>query len=307
MRQSSQNRLILANSAGINLKQIHYDAALNQAHEIGFFEFHAENFIATEGPPRRWLHQIGEHYPLSLHGVCLSIGGPELDRAHLGQLKVLVDEYHPALVSEHLAWSAHHNRTNPEEVYFFNDLIAPPLTEESFIRIAHHVDQVQNVLGRQILIENPSSYIPIENQDISLVEPDFLNRLANKTGCGLLLDINNIYVSAHNLAFNPETYLDHIDATHVQEVHLAGYGVDHVEGCKLLIDNHGTKVSAEVWSLYERFVRANGNRATLIEWDSDVPPFAVFLEEVANVRAIQTRHQCPIENQNSNPLGACHE
>ncbi len=226
--------------------------------------------MGAGGPPHAWLSAIRENFPLSVHGVCLSLGGAApLDQDHLKRLRMVVDRFDPVLVSEHLAWCAH-------DGVFYNDLIAPPLTAESFARICDHVDETQEALGRQILVENPSQYL-VMPEDQS--EPAFLNALAHKTGCGLLLDINNIFVSASNLGFDAHTYLDEIDAAHVAEIHLAGHAVDDASGVRLRIDDHGSPVIEEVGALYRRFVTHAGARPTLVEWDTNVPPFVELCAE----------------------------
>jgi len=230
---------------------------------VQFFEVHAENFMGAGGPPHAWLTAIREEFLLSVHGVCLSIGGHDpLDSDHLNRLRKVIDRYQPALVSEHLAWCAH-------DGVYYNDLIAPPLTRETFAQVRAHIDEVQDVLGRRILIENPSLYLKIPGD---LSEPSFLNDLARQTGCGLLLDINNVFVSAHNLGFNAADYINDIDFAHVGEVHLAGHAIDKASG--LRIDDHGSIVSDDVGALYREFIKTAGPRPTLIEWDTDTPPLA---------------------------------
>ena len=239
---------------------------------IAFFEVHAENFMGAGGPPHAWLSAIREGFPLSVHGVCLSLGGADpLDQDHLKRLRQVIDRFEPALISEHLAWCAHGG-------VFYNDLIAPPLTEESFVRICEHVGETQDVLGRRILIENPSQYLAMPG-DRS--EPEFLNALAHKTGCGLLLDINNVFVSASNLGFDAEAYLDEINPNFVAEIHLAGHAIDNASGVQLRIDDHGSQVIEEVGALYRGFIARAGARPTLIEWDTNVPPFAELCAEAA--------------------------
>ncbi|HXI85968.1 MAG TPA: DUF692 domain-containing protein, partial [Parvularculaceae bacterium] len=225
---------IPALAAGIGLKPEHYKAAARGDHGLDFFEVHAENFMGAGGPPHRWLGAFRNDFPLSVHGVGLSIGGREaLDKEHLSRLVAVVRRYEPALVSEHLAWSA-------DGGMFFNDLLPPPLTESSLARVCDHVDEAQEALGRRILIENPSSYLAVGREDLG--EPQFLNELARRTGCGVLFDINNVYVSAFNLGFDAARYIDEIDPAHVGEIHLAGHAVDHFEGVEIRVDNHGSPV-----------------------------------------------------------------
>jgi len=268
-------------AVGVGLKAPHYKEALKEPHEIDFFEVHAENFMGDGGPPHRWLSGFKSQFPLSVHGVCLSIGGRDaLDKDHLDRMASLIERYRPELVSEHLAWSS-------DEGFFYNDLLPPPLTKTSLVRTRAHVDQVQERLGRQILIENPSLYLKLIEDEIP--EPEFLNELARRTGCGLLLDINNVFVSASNLDFSPEDYLDAINADAVREIHLAGHAIDHFEGATIRVDNHGAHVCNEVMTLFERFVRHAGPRPTLVEWDTNVPPFETLKAEAAAAKSVMTK------------------
>jgi uncharacterized protein (UPF0276 family) len=267
---------IPAHAAGVGLKPAHYSQALSRDHGLDFFEVHAENFMGEGGPPHRWLSAFREKFGLSIHGVCLSIGGQSpLDVDHLARLKTLVDRYQPGLVSEHLAWTAHNGVSH-------NDLLPSPLTKASFKTVKDHVDQVQGTLGRQILIENPSLYLL--PQDTTIPETKFLNELAKQTGCGLLLDINNIYVSAHNIGFSAEEYVDAVEESVVHEIHLAGHVIDRLEDVTMLVDNHGAPMCDEVLGLYNRFVRRAGPRPTLIEWDTDIPDFDVLISETKRAK-----------------------
>ena len=272
-----------AQCVGVGLKPAHYRDALSlgaladragfDPSVFSFFEVHAENFMGAGGPSHAWLTAIREKFPLSVHGVCLSIGGTApLDTEHLQRLKTVVDRYDPVLVSEHLAWCAH-------ETLFYNDLIAPPMTREHFARVCEHIDQVQTALGRKILIENPSQYLKLPDE---MSEPEFLNGLANKTGCGLLLDVNNIYVSAENIGFDAFAYLDAINSDHVGEIHLAGHAIDAASG--LRIDDHGSPVPDAVGALYQRFIERAGLRPTLVEWDTDTPPLAELAREAEKAK-----------------------
>jgi len=264
-------------AVGVGLKAPHYKEALKEPHEIDFFEVHAENFMGDGGPPHRWLSGFQSQFPLSIHGVCLSIGGRDaLDEDHLDRLASLIERYRPELVSEHLAWSS-------DGGFFYNDLIPPPLTATSLARTCAHVDQVQERLGRQILIENPSQYLKLTEDDIP--EPEFLNEIARRTGCGLLLDINNVFVSASNLDFSADEYIGVINADAVAEIHLAGHAIDHFEGATIRVDNHGSHVCHEVMTLFERFVRHAGPRPTLVEWDTNVPPFETLKAEAAAAKS----------------------
>ncbi len=237
--------------------------------------------MGAGGPPLRWLTAIRDRFAITLHGVCLSVGGRDpLDTDHLDRLAALVDRFDPAIVSEHLAWSA-------EGGVFLNDLLPPPLTDESLRRTAEHVDQIQTRLGRRILVENPSSYLEWSSNDIA--EPVFLNELARRTGCGILLDINNIFVSASNVGFSEDAYIADVEAAAVGEIHLAGHAIDTHSNVTMRVDNHGDHVCGEVWSLFERFVRRAGPRPTLIEWDTNTPSLEILAGESAEaVRRMAT-------------------
>ncbi|MGE0408549.1 MAG: DUF692 family multinuclear iron-containing protein [Amphiplicatus sp.] len=267
-------------AVGVGLKAPHYKEALEGLHEIDFFEVHAENFMGDGGPPHRWLHGFQAQFPLSIHGVCLSVGGREpLGTEHLQRLASLVERYEPALVSEHLAWSS-------DGGFFYNDLLSPPLTRTSLDRVCAHVEEIQDRLQREILIENPSQYLRLA-QDIP--EPEFLNEITRRTGCGLLLDVNNIFVSACNLGFDADAYIDAIEPASVKEIHLAGHAIDHYEGATIRVDNHGDRVCAEVMALFERFIRRGGPRPTLVEWDANIPAFETLVAEAGKARAAMQR------------------
>lgn len=269
---------IPALAAGINLKPRHYKKALTTNHNLDFFEVHAENFMGAGGPPHRWLQGFRAQYPLSFHGVCLSIGGRDgLDRDHLERLAVLIERYKPALVSEHLAWSS-------DRGFFINDLLPPPLNETSLQRICDHVDLVQARLKREILIENPSHYLRLDGNEIP--EPAFLNELARRTGCGLLLDINNVFVSACNIGFDADDYIDAINVESVKEIHLAGHAVDQFEDEIIRVDNHSDHVCIAVLQLFRKFIYRSGPIPTLIEWDTNVPAFETLAAEAAKAKQV---------------------
>jgi len=266
-------------SAGVGFKPEHLGEILAAAQPVGFFEVHAENYMGAGGPPHAQLSALRERYPLSLHGVGLSIGsmGPH-DRAHLKRLKRLCDRYAPASFSEHLAWSSH-------DGVYFNDLLPLPYTEATLARIAGHVDEVQTVLGRQMLLENPSTYLGFAESTIP--EADFLAEIARRTGCGLLLDINNVFVSATNHATSPLAYLDRFPLDRVREIHLGGHEEDTDDaGERLLIDSHRLPVAAEVWTLYRQAIERTGPLPTLIEWDNDVPDWPVLRAEAIAAQQI---------------------
>ena len=258
---------------GLGLKSQHYTQIIAEKPDLGFFEVHAENYMGDGGPPHRYLTAICEHYPLSLHGVGLSIGGEgPLDRAHLDRLRVLVDRYAPASFSEHLAWSSH------DEGYL-NDLLPVPYTSRTLDRVVAHVEEVQQALGRRMLLENPSTYVLFAESTID--EVDFLDAIATRTGCGLLLDVNNVMVSAVNHRLDPVRYIDRFPIHHVGEIHLAGYDETTDDaGERLLIDAHGSRVRPDVFELYRHTISRTGPLPTLIEWDNDVPTFDVLMDEV---------------------------
>ncbi|MDE1933521.1 MAG: DUF692 domain-containing protein [Bradyrhizobium sp.] len=264
---------------GVGLKAEHYRTIVESWPDIGFFEVHAENYMGAGGPPHRYLSAIRERYKLSLHGVGLSIGADRpLDKDHLKRLNRLILLYRPGLFSEHLAWSSHDNG-------FLNDLLPVPYTAETLKRVVEHVDQVQNALGRQMLLENPSTYLAFAESTYS--EIDFIAEVVRRTGCGLLLDVNNVYVASTNQQWDPVAYIDAYPLAHVQEIHLAGYTreVDD-EGRPLLIDTHNRPVDEIVWDLYARAVTLTGPVPTLIEWDADLPTWDALKQEAERAEAI---------------------
>ena len=265
-------RGLAAPSAGVGFKPEHFEAIVDTRPELGFFEVHAENYMGAGGAPHRRLDAIRERYPLSLHGVGLSIGSPgSLDKTHLQRLAAVAKRFEPALVSEHLAWSTH-------EGAFFNDLLPLPYTSETLARVSEHIDEAQNALGRPILLENPSTYVLFAES--TWAETDFLREIARRTGCGLLLDVNNVFVSAVNHGFDPDRYLADFPLSAVGEIHLAGYAEDaDGAGLPLLIDAHNSPVRDAVWGLYAAAIRRLGPTPTLIEWDNDLPDWPTLLGE----------------------------
>jgi uncharacterized protein len=262
-------------AAGLGLKAQHYREIETTRPAVAWFEVHPENYMGEGGPPHRHLAAIRTHYPLSLHGVGLSIGGDApLDEAHLARLKSLCERYEPGLVSEHLAWSTH-------EGVFFNDLLPLPYTEATLARVAEHIEQVQEVLGRRILLENPSSYLAFEASTMS--ETSFLADLARRTGCGLLLDVNNVFVSAANLGFSPEGYIAQFPLHAVREIHLGGHS-SATDG--LLIDAHDRAVANPVWALFRHVLSLVGPVPSLVEWDNDVPEWPVLFAEAEAAQAL---------------------
>jgi len=249
---------------GVGFKPAHFRDILAAAQPIGFFEVHAENYVGAGGPPHAQLGALRERYALSVHGVGLSIGSMEpLNRDHLVRLKMLCDRYGPESFSEHLAWSSH------DDVYL-NDLLPLPYTQQTLARVAEHIDEVQTALGRQMLLENPSTYICFAHSTIP--EVDFLTEVSKRTGCGLLLDVNNVFVSAKNHDTQPLSYLDSFPLDRVKEVHLGGHDEETDDiGAPLLIDTHGSPIAEAVWTLYAHVIARTGPIPTLIEWDNNVP------------------------------------
>jgi len=267
--------------AGVGLKAEHYADILDTRPDIGWFEVHPENYMGAGGPPHAYLTRIRELYPLSLHGVGLSIGsdGP-LDQDHLARVKALIDRYQPGLFSEHLAWSTHDD-------VFFNDLLPLPYTQETLQRVCAHIDEVQSVTGRQMMLENPSTYVAFAQSEMSEIE--FLTEIARRTGCGLLLDVNNVYVSATNHDYDPAGYIDAFPVEHVGEIHLGGHARQEDDaGEPLLIDDHAHDVDDAVWDLYRRLIARRGRCPTLVEWDSDIPAWPTLFAEAQRAEAIIT-------------------
>jgi uncharacterized protein len=258
--------------AGVGLKPEHCRTILDTDPDIGWFEVHAENYMGEGGPPHHYLTAIRERYPVSLHGVGLSIGGSApLDRDHLGRLKALTTRYEPALFSEHLAWSSH------DSVYL-NDLLPLPYTEETLARVSDHIDEVQETLGRRMLLENPSTYVAFA--DATMSEVEFLREVVQRTGCGLLLDVNNVFVQSVNHGFDAGVFIDTFPVEHVGEIHLGGHAADSDgDGSALLIDDHGREVADPVWALYAQALSRTGPKPTLIEWDNDVPAWEILFAE----------------------------
>ncbi len=266
---------------GIGLKAEHYRTIIETTPDVGFFEVHAENYMGAGGAPHHYLSAVRERYPLSLHGVGLSIGADRpLDGEHLSRLKELVRRYRPGLFSEHLAWSSH-------DTGFLNDLLPVPYTAETLARVVEHIDRVQGVLGCQMLLENPSTYVAFLESTYS--EIDFIAEVVRRTGCGLLLDVNNVYVASTNQQWDPVGYIESYPLAHVREIHLAGHKreVDEKER-PLLIDTHDRLVDQMVWELYALAVRRTGPVPTLIEWDADVPPWAVLQGEALRAEVVMS-------------------
>jgi uncharacterized protein len=263
--------------AGVGFKPEHFRDILAAPQPVGFFEVHAENYMGAGGPPHAQLGTLRERFALSVHGVGLSIGSMRpLDREHLMRLKTLCDRYAPESFSEHLAWSSHGDT-------YFNDLLPLPYTRQTLAQVVEHVDEVQTALGRQMLLENPSTYIGFSESTIT--EIDFLDEVSKRTGCGLLLDINNVFVSAKNHDTQPLPYLESFPLDRVKEIHLGGHHEETDDaGAPLLIDAHGSPISAAVWTLYAHVIARTGAMATLIEWDNDVPDWPTLRAEAIAAR-----------------------
>lgn len=258
--------------SGLGLKPEHFRTVLETAPDLGFFEIHAENYMVEGGPFHDYLSQIRSRYPLSIHGVGLSIGGESpLDEAHLDRLATLLQRYEPQSFSEHLAWSSHSGA-------FLNDLLPVPYCTETLTRVCDHIDRVQDKLKRRMLLENPATYVEFAASTMS--EGEFISAVVRRTGCGLLLDVNNVYVSCVNHGRDPCAGIDALPLAATGEIHLAGFARDtDAAGDELLIDSHGAPVAEAVWALYRYALRRVGPVATLIERDNDIPAFAVLLAE----------------------------
>ncbi len=258
--------------AGVGLKAEHFAEILERRPGIGWFEIHAENYMEAGGPPHHYLSAIRSDYPLSVHGVGMSIGGSgPLDEVHLGRLKVVCDRYQPGLVSEHLAWSTH-------DGIYLNDLLPVPYNSETLRRVVSHIEKIQSTLRRKILLENPSTYVAFVHSEMTEIE--FLAEVAARTGCGLLLDVNNVLVACTNHGKDPAAYLDLFPVAHVGEIHLGGHAVDADDtGAALLIDAHGCAVADQVWQLFQRAIDRTGPVPTLIEWDNEVPSWPTLFAE----------------------------
>lgn len=257
--------------AGIGLRAAHHETFLATRPEVSWVEVHSENFFAAGGAQLRVLEQVRASYPLSLHGVGLVLGSSDpLDLQHVAKLRTLVERYEPGLVSEHLCWGAIGGR-------HLNDLLPLPYTDEALQHMIRRVQSVQESLGRQILIENVSSYLEFEGS--SIPEWEFLTAVAHGAGCGILLDVNNIYVSARNHGFDARRYVDAIPPALVGEIHLAGHSVNVYGGREILVDTHSAPVCADVWSLYSYSLERLGPVPTLIEWDTDLPELPALLAE----------------------------
>lgn len=280
--QLAANHSSIPSCAGIGLRFPHHQAVLDERPKVGWLEVHTENYMGG-GAPLRYLDAIRRDYPVALHGVGLSLGSADdLDTIHLQRIRNAVERIEPGLVSEHLSWSFAAGD-------YLGDLLPLPLTEEALGVVCEHVDRVQLYLGRRILIENPSSYLRFAYSTIP--EWEFLTAVASRTGCGILCDVNNIYVTASNHGFDASRYLAALSPADVVEFHLAGHAARELAGgVTLRIDDHGSRVAPAVWALYDEALRRFGPRPTLIEWDTDVPALDVLLDEAKTASRAIERH-----------------
>lgn len=268
----------LPNLPGLGFKPEHFAAIRKGAPGVGFFEVHAENYMGAGGLPHAQLAAIRADHALSVHGVGLSIGGAQgLDAAHLARLRLLCDRYQPESFSEHLAWSSH-------GAEYLNDLLPLPYTEETLRLVCDHVDQVQTALGRRMLLENPATYVQFAQSTIP--ETEFLAEVARRTGCGLLLDVNNVFVSCTNHRADPRAWLAAFPLHLVGEVHLGGHDAEDLPSGPLLIDSHGAAVADPVWALFAEVIAHCGPLPTLVEWDNDLPEWPVLAAEAARAGEI---------------------
>ena len=286
----------IISGVGIGLRHRHFQEFIENKPDVPWLEVHTENFFSKDSTSSKYLAKIRQDYPISAHCVGLSLGSSKVDcpvrEQHLLKIKNTFDWLQPSIASDHLSWSA------SDGVHYLPDLLPIPYIEEAFDVVAQNINRVQEVLQRQILVENPSSYLRFV--DSTILEWDFLAQLSKKTGCGLLLDVNNIYVSAHNHGFDALTYLERLPIDAVKEMHLAGYSISHIEGKEVYIDSHGQKVYDGVWQLYEKAIERFGNIPTLIEWDTDIPELSVLLNEKNKAEAIINKVLSQTENKKQN-------
>ena len=274
------NSLPASLRCGISFKGQHAQSILEQKPDVGWFEVHPENYLVPGGPRHSALEAIRNEYPLSLHGVSLSLGGADpVDMGQLKALKTLVERYQPMFVSDHLAWCQSGGN-------YFPDLLPLPLTEQVLLRVCDNISRTQDALGQQIFVENPSNYMAFAQTELE--EPEFLRRVVQATGCKLLLDLNNIHVSAENLGFDASGYVDSVPADMIGEVHLAGHTIDTAAPEKILIDDHGSTVAAPVWALLTRLCERVGSVPVMVEWDTNVPELAVLVAEATKADAVRS-------------------
>jgi uncharacterized protein (UPF0276 family) len=279
MTSQGLHHQFLAECAGVGLRSPHLAEVMRTHPQVPWFEVHAENYLGG-GPALRMLERLRQDYPISIHGVGLSLGSADdLDTRHLTRLKGLVERLEPVLLSEHLSWSIAGGA-------YLNHLLPLPYTEETLDCVCCHVDQAQTVFGCRLLLENPSSYLRFV--DSSIPEPEFLSEIVRRTGCGLLCDVNNIYVTTQNFAQDAMAYLDRLPGDAVEEIHLAGHAVNDADGQTILIDDHGSPVTEAVWQLYARALVRFGPVPTLIEWDTNIPAFTVLADEARKAEDVLT-------------------
>jgi uncharacterized protein (UPF0276 family) len=272
------DEISVPNRVGVGLRGKHYQEVIEKNYEIPWLEVHSENFFAKGGVSLQVLERVREKYPLSFHGVGLSLGSADgLDKEHLKKLKNIVDRFKPGLVSEHISWSNIGGTT-------LNDLLPLPYTKESLRCLVDNIKHMQDFLGQKILVENPSSYLEYDDSDMT--EWEFINNTIEQSGCGLLLDVNNIYVSCKNHEWDVNKYIENIPYSAVGEIHLAGFEEKKIEGKSILIDTHGDKVFKDVWDLYKQVINLSGDTPTLIEWDTNVPDLQVLLHEAEKAQKI---------------------
>ena len=277
----------LPNRPGVGYKPQHFSDIMKNPAPVEWLEIHAENYMGDGGRPLAQLRALAEKFAFSVHGVGLSIGGEgALDKDHLARLAKLITWLNPARFSEHLAWSTH-------DMGFMNDLLPLPYTEDTLTRVCHHIDQVQDTVGRQMLLENPSNYLAFA--ETTMLETDFLRAVAKRTGCGLLFDVNNVFVSATNQGTDPKGYIDAFPLDHVGEIHLGGHDEDEDDhGAPLLIDSHGREVVDPVWALYDYTISKTGPLPTLIEWDTDVPDWPTLAAEASRAAKILDKYSASV-------------
>jgi uncharacterized protein (UPF0276 family) len=264
---------------GVGLKAQHYTEILQNKPDLDWFEVHPENYMGSGGLPHKYLTEINQHYPLSMHGVGLSLGSADgVDDVHLSALKKVIDRYQPAQISEHLSWS-HWNKV------YLNDLLPLPYHQESLDVVINNIHKVQDALQRSILIENPSAYLSFHGNTMS--ETEFLHEIVKHSGCGLLLDINNVYVSANNQHYDALDYLSHYPLNDIGEIHLAGHATENINGETVLIDDHGSAVTREVWQLFSAALNSiEHDVPVLIEWDTDIPDLSVLVNEAHKAKKL---------------------
>ena len=269
----------LPKKAGLCLKPQHCDNILSDQPDVGWFEVHAENYLGAGGPPLHYLEKIRQNYPLSIHGVGLSIGSQGgLNERHLERVAGLVKRFQPESFSEHLAWSTHDNQ-------FLSDLLPVPYNRQTEDAVCEHIDKVQTTIGQRMLLENPSNYLKLADTD--LPESEFIANVIKRTGCGLLLDVNNVYISARNCHYSAEKYIEQLPLSAVGEIHLAGHSVDNTVSTEpILIDAHDREVCDAVWDLFAHTLTLTGAVPSLIEWDTDVPAWETFISELNRAQAL---------------------